>query len=61
MPDKLQQPAFAIRIFRPSEYDRRQIECTRAVIEHARQILAKSDPAFLVGARRAETSSNESE
>jgi hypothetical protein len=61
MPDKLQQPAFPLRIFRPGEYDRCQIERTRAVIERTKQILAESDPALLVGARKAETSSNESE
>jgi hypothetical protein len=61
MPDKLQQPAFPLRIFRPSEHDRRQIERTRALIKHTRQILAESDPAVLAAARRAETSSNESE
>jgi hypothetical protein len=61
MPDKLQGPAFPLRIFRPSEHDRRQIAHTRALIAHTRQILAESDAAVLAGARRAETSSNESE
>jgi hypothetical protein len=61
MPDKLQQPAFSLRIFRPSEHDRRQIERTRALIKYTRQILAESDSAFLAGARRAETSSSENE
>jgi hypothetical protein len=60
MPDKLQQPAFPLRIFRPGEYDRCQIERTRAVIERTKQILAETDPTALVGAL-SRTSSNESE
>lgn len=38
-----------IQIFRPSEYDREQIERAREVINFAKQVLAESDPSILLG------------
>jgi hypothetical protein len=37
-----------IRIFRPGDYDREQIERARDLIKLAKQVLAESDPSILL-------------
>lgn len=60
MPEK-PRPAAQVPIFRPRDYDRDQIERAREVIRFAKKILAESDPAILLGPRKTEPASSQSD
>jgi len=42
------RPMHRVQIFRPSDYDRKQIECARELIKTAKQVLAESDLSILL-------------
>ena len=60
MPEKL-RPAPKIPIFRPRDYDRYEIERAREVIRFEKKVLAESDPAILLGPRKADPASSQSD
>jgi len=50
-----------VQIYRPSKYDRDEIERAREVIRFAKKVLAESDPSILLGRHKADPASSQSD